>query len=192
MWCSLQNPCNWMIALLQVEYRAPKLRGFGRSSFIRTAQRSSIREYCMSSMPSSLSDKVPSTGEVQYRLTRASTQMTAEKRVDRIINAGDFNASPKERVIDLFSTSNVSASIVILKTLPPDSKAYVEYLFENAIGLDLSSLLTRMRRNLFSWYSAIPRCAIVLSNSESLSSSFSKIDTLFQRLMAPFHTHLNV
>jgi hypothetical protein len=45
---------------------------------------------------------------------------------------------------------------------------------------------------LFSWYSAIPRCAIVLSNSESLSSSFSKIDTLFQRLMAPFHTHLNV
>ena len=100
-------------------------------------------------MLSSLSEKVPSTGEVQYRLTRASTQMIAEHRRDVTIKAGDFSAFLKERVVDLSPVSNVSTSIVILYTLPPDLKAYVEDLFENAIGLDLSSLLARMRRNLF-------------------------------------------
>src|SRR5919108_3867418 len=171
-----------MMALLQVAYRAPKLRGLGRSSsFIRAAQWSSIREYCLSSMPSSLSDKVPSTGELQYRLTRASTQMIAEHRVHMIIRAGDFNASRKEWIVDLFPVSNVSTSMVILYVLPSDSKAYVEDLFENAIGLYLSSLLARMRRNLFTWYSATPSCPIVSSNSGSLSS-FSKIYTPFQRI----------
>src|SRR5215216_6460190 len=82
-----------MMALLQVEYWAPKLRGLGRSSsFIRAAQRSSIRGYCLSSMSSSLSERVPSIGEAQYRLTRASTQMIAEKRVQVIIKADDFSA----------------------------------------------------------------------------------------------------
>ena len=101
-------------------------------------------------MPSSLSENVPSTGEVQYRLTRASTQMIAENRVHVIIKAGDFSAFLKERVVvDLSPMSNVSASMVILYSLPPDSKAYVEDPFENATGLDLSSLLARMRRNLF-------------------------------------------
>ena len=133
------------MALLQVAYRAPKLRGLGRSSsFIRAAQWSSIREYCLSSMPSSLSEKVPSTGEVQYRLTRASTQMIAEHRVHVIIKAGDFSAFIKERVVDLSPMSNVSTSVVILYSLPPDSKEYVEDLFKNAIGLDLSSPLARM------------------------------------------------
>ncbi len=140
-----------MMALLQIEYWAPKLRGLlGRSSFIRAAQRSIIREYCLSSMPSSLSEKVPSTGEVQYRLTRASTQMIAENGTDVIIKAGDFNAFLKERVVvDLSPISNMSASTVILYSLPPDSKAYVEKPFENATGLDLSSLLARMRCKLF-------------------------------------------
>jgi hypothetical protein len=139
-----------MMALLQVEYEAPKLRGLGRSSFIRgAAQRSSITEYCLSNMLSSLSEKVPSNGEFQYRLARASMQMIAEHRVDVIIKAGDFNASLKERVVDFSPMSNVSTSMVILCTLPPDSKAYVEDLFENATGLDLSSLLARMWRNLF-------------------------------------------
>ena len=96
-----------MMALLQVEYKAPKLRGFGRSSLIRTAQRSSIIEYCLSNMFSSPSEKVPSTGEVQYRFTIASKQMIAEHRVDVIIKAGDFSALPKERVVDLFPMSNV-------------------------------------------------------------------------------------
>lgn len=149
MSCSLQNPSNWIMALLQVEYRAPKLRGLGRSSLIRTAQRSTIREYCLSNVLSSSSEKVPSTGEVQYRFTIASKQMIAEHRVDVIIRAGDFRAFLKERVVDLFPMSNVSASMVILYTLPPDLKAYVEDPFENATGLDLSSLLARMRRNLF-------------------------------------------
>jgi hypothetical protein len=82
-------------------------------------------------MPSSSSDKVPSTGEVQYRLTRASMQIIAENRVDVIIKAGDFNASLKERVVvDLSPMSNVSTSMVILYSLPPDSKAYVEDPFE--------------------------------------------------------------
>src|SRR5919106_2168756 len=142
-----------MMALLQVEYWAPKLRGLGRSSsFIRAAQRSSIREYCLSSMSSCLSEKVPSTGEAQYRLTRASTQMIAENRVQVIIKAGDLSAFLRERVVvvvvDLSPTSNVSASIVTLYSLPPDTKAYVEDPFENATGLDLSSLLARMRRSL--------------------------------------------
>jgi hypothetical protein len=138
-----------MMSLLQVEYRAPKLLGLGRSSLRRGEQRSSIIEYCLSSVLSSLSEKVPSTGEVQYKLTRASTQMIAEHRRDVIIKAEDFSAFLKERVVDLSPVSNVSTSIVILYTLPPDLKAYVEELFENAIGLDLSSLLARMRRNLF-------------------------------------------
>jgi len=136
-----------MMALLQVEYKAPMLRGFGRSSLIRTAQRSSIIEYCLSNMFSSPSEKVPSTGEVQYRFTIASKQMIAEHRVDVIIKAGDFSAFPKERVVDLFPMSNLSASMVILNTLPPDLKAYVEDPFESTTGLDLSSLLARMRRN---------------------------------------------
>lgn len=144
------------MALLQVEYRAPKLRGFGRSlSFIRaSAQRSSIREYCLSSIPSSVSDKVPSTGEeVQYGLTRVSTQMIAEHRMDVIIRAGDFNACVKERVVivvDLCLMSNVSTSMAILYVLSSTSKEYVEDPFENAIGLDRSSLLARKRRNLLS------------------------------------------
>jgi hypothetical protein len=144
------------MALLQVEYRTPKLRGFGRSlSFIRaSAQRSSIREYCLSSIPSSVSDKVPNKGEeVQYGLTRVSTQRIAEHRVDVIIRAGDFNACVKERVIvvvDLCLMSNVSTSMVILYVLSSTSKEYVEDPFENAIGLDRSSLLARKRRNLLS------------------------------------------
>ena len=100
-------------------------------------------------MPSSLSERVPSTGEVQYKLTRASAQMIAENKIPVIIKAGDFSAFLKERVIDLSSMSNVSASIVILYTLFPDLKAYIEDLLENAAGLDLSSLMARMRRNLF-------------------------------------------
>ncbi len=73
-------------------------------------------------MSSSLSERVPSTGEAQYRLTRASTQMIAENRVQVIIKAGDFSAFLRERVVvvDLSPTSNVSASIVILYSLPPD------------------------------------------------------------------------
>lgn len=146
------------MALLQVEYRAPKLRGFGRSlSFIKaSAQRSSIREYCLSSIPSSVSDKVPSTEEeVQYGLTRVSTQMIAEHRMDVIIRAGDFNACVKERVVvvvvvDLCLMSNVSTSMAILYVLSSTSKEYVEDPFENAIGLDRSSLLARKRRNLLS------------------------------------------
>lgn len=143
------------MALLQVEYRAPKLRGFGRSlSFIKaSAQRSSIREYCLSSISSSVSDKVPSTGEeVQYGLTRVSTQMIAEHRMDVIIRAGDFNACVKERVVivDLCLMSNVSTSMAILYVLSSTSKEYVEDPFENAIGLDRSSLLARKRRNLLS------------------------------------------
>lgn len=188
MWCSLQNPTSWMMALLQVEYSAPKLRGFGRSSLIRTAQRSNIIEYCLPNMFSSPSDKVPSTGEVQYRFIIASKQIIAEHRVDVIIKAGDFSAFMKERVVDLFPMSNVSASMVILNTLPPDLKAYVEDPFENTTGLDLSSLLARMRCNFFTWYSAIPIRPIVFSNSGSLSSSFSMIDTPFGRLVAPCHT----
>ena len=144
------------MALLQVEYRAPKLRGFGRSlSFIKaSAQRSSIREYCLSSIPSSVSDKVPSTGEeVQCGLTRVSTQMIAEHRMDVIIRAGDLNACVKERVVvvvDLCLMSNVSTSMAILYVLSSTSKEYVEDPFENAIGLDRSSLLARKRRNLLS------------------------------------------
>lgn len=151
MCCTLQNASNWMMALLQVEYWAPKLRGLlGRSSFIMAAQRSSMREYCLSSMPSSLSERVPSTGEVQYKLTRVSTQMIAENTIPVIIKAGDFSAFLKERVVvDLSCVSYVSVSMVILYFLPPDSKAYVEDPFENATGLDLSSLPARMRRNLF-------------------------------------------
>ena len=137
------------MALLQTEYWAPKLRGLTRSSFISAAHRSSIREYCPSNMLSSLSDNVPSTGEVQYRLTRASTQKIAKDRVNGIIKAGDFTASLKEQVVDLLPRSNVSASMVILYILSSNLKAYVECLFENARGLDLSSLLARMRRNLF-------------------------------------------
>jgi hypothetical protein len=74
--------------------------------------------------------------------------MIAEQRMDVIIKAGDFNASMKAG-IELSLMSNVSTSMVILYSLPPDSKEYIEDFFENAIGLDLSSLLPRMRRNLF-------------------------------------------
>ena len=72
--------------------------------------------------------------------------------------------------------------MVILNTLPPDLKAYVEDPFENTTGLDLSSLLARMRQLLFPdiLQSSLP---IVLSNSGSLSSSsFSKIDTPLEDL----------
>src|SRR5919109_4323200 len=100
-------------------------------------------------MPSCLSERVPSTGEDQYTLTRARMQMIAENRVNVIRKAGDFSAFLIEWVVDLSSVSNVSASIVILYFLPPDLKAYVEDPFENTTGLDLSSLLSRMRRNLF-------------------------------------------
>lgn len=185
------------MALLQVEYRAPKLRGFGRSlSFIKaSAQRSSIREYCLSSIPSFVSDKVPNTGEeVQCGLTRVSTQMIAKHRVDVIIRAGDFNACVKERVIvvDLCFMSNVSTSMVILYVLSSTSKEYVEDPFENAIGLDRSSLLARKRRNLLSWYSAILSCAIVLSNSGSPSCSSFKINTPFQWLAVRIHLVIHI
>jgi hypothetical protein len=76
--------------------------------------------------------------------------MIAEHRVQVIIKAGDFSAFIRERVVDLSPISNVSTSVVILYSLPPDSKEYVEDLFDNATGLDLSSLLARKRRNLFS------------------------------------------
>ena len=75
--------------------------------------------------------------------------MIAENIVDVMIKAGDFSAFLKERVVDLSPMSNVSASMVILYTLPPDLKAYVEDLFENVTGFVLSSLLAMMRRNLF-------------------------------------------
>lgn len=102
-----------------------------------------------------MSDKVPNTGdEVQCGLTRVSTQMIAKHRVDVIIRAGDFNACVKERIIvvvvDLCFMSNVSTSMVILYVLSSTSKEYVEDSFENAIGLDRSSLLARKRRNLLS------------------------------------------
>ncbi len=84
------------MALLQVEYRAPKLRGLGRSSFISMAQRSSTREYWLSSISSSLSEKDPSAGELKYGETKASKQITAEHRVDVIIKAGDCIAFMKE------------------------------------------------------------------------------------------------
>jgi hypothetical protein len=93
-------------------------------------------------MPSSLSERVPSTGEVQYRLTRANRLIIAENRAHVIIKAGDLSAFLKERVVvvvDLSPMSYVSTSMVILYSLPPDSKVYVEDSFENAIGLDLSS-----------------------------------------------------
>ncbi len=61
-----------------------------------------------------------------------------------ITKAGDFNTYVKERVVvDLFLMSNLSTSIVILYSLPPDLKLYVEDLFEDPTGLDLSSLLAR-------------------------------------------------
>jgi len=100
-------------------------------------------------MPSCLSERVPSAGEDQYTLTRARMQVIAENSVNVIIKAGDFSAFLIERVVDLCSVSNVSTSIVILYFLSPDLKAYVEDPFENTTGLDLSSLLSRMRRNLF-------------------------------------------
>ncbi len=102
-------------------------------------------------MPISLSERVPSTGEVQYRLTRASTLMIAENRIHVITKAGDFSAFLKDRIdfVDLSPASKVSTVIVILYFLSSDSKAYVEDPFENVTGLDLSSLLARMRRNLF-------------------------------------------
>src|SRR5215211_6622247 len=110
------------------------------------AQRSSIREYCLSSESISLSENDPSAGRPQYTLTRASTQMIAEKRVNMIIKAGDFTAFMKEwLIVGLSPMSNVSASMVILYTLLPHLKACVED-FENAIGLVRSILLTRMRR----------------------------------------------
>ena len=168
------------MALLQVEYRAAKLRGLGRLSFIRGAHWSSIREYCLSSLSISLSERVPSTGKAQYRLTRASMQMIAENIVDGMIKAGDFSAFLREWAVDLFPMSSVSDSMVILYTLQPDLKAYVEDLFENATGLVLSSLLARMRCNLSTWYSAIPSCPIFSSNSGSFSS-FSKIDTYISK-----------
>ena len=103
----------------------------------------------MSSLSSSLLERVPSTGKVQYRLIRASMQMIPVNILDVIIKAGDFSAFLKELVIDLSPMSNVSASMVILYTLPPNSKVCIEDLFENATGLVLSSLLAMMRRNLF-------------------------------------------
>jgi hypothetical protein len=81
--------------------------------------------------------------------------MIAEKILEVIIKAGDFSAFLIERVVlvlvveGLSPMSNVSTSIVILYFLPRDSKAYVEDPFENPRGFDLSSLLARKRRNLF-------------------------------------------
>ncbi len=76
--------------------------------------------------------------------------MVAEHRIEVIIKGGDFNAFTKDRVVDFSPVSNVSTSMVILYSLPLDSKAYVEDLFENARGLDLSSLSARKRSDLFS------------------------------------------
>jgi hypothetical protein len=89
-------------------------------------------------------------GELQYGYTRASRQIVAKHRVDMIIKAGDCTTFLKEQIIDLSLVSNVSTSIVILYSLPPDSKVYVEDLFESTTGLDLSSLLARNLCNLFS------------------------------------------
>lgn len=165
------------MALLQVEYRAPKLRGLGLSSLISGAQRSSMREYWLSSISSSLSDKFPRIGELQYGKTRVSMQMISEHRIDVIIKAGDCIAFLIERVIGLPLVSNVSTSMVILYSLPPDSKVNVEDPLENATGLDLSSLPVRKWCNLFTWYSATPSFAIKSSNSKSLRFSLSKIYT---------------
>ena len=103
----------------------------------------------MSSVSSSFLENVPATGDPQDTLTKASTQIIAKHRLDVIIKAGDLRAFLKERVVDLFTMSNVSASMVILYTLSLYLKAYVEDLFENTTGLDLSSLLPRMRRVFF-------------------------------------------
>lgn len=165
------------MALLQVAYRAAKVRGLGLSSLISGAQRSSMREYWLSSISSSLSDKVPRIGELQYGKTRVSMQMISEHRIDVIIKAGDCIAFLIERVIGLPLVSNVSTSMVILYSLPPDSKVNVEDPLENATGLDLSSLPVRKSCNLFTWYSATPSFAIESSNSRSLPSSLSKIYT---------------
>jgi hypothetical protein len=100
-------------------------------------------------MPSCLSERVPNTGEDQYALTKATTQMIAENSVNVIIKAGDLSAFLIERVVDLSPVSNVSVSIVILYFLSPDLKAYVEEPLENITGLVLSSLLSRILRNLF-------------------------------------------
>src|SRR5688500_11305228 len=113
------------------------------------AQRSSIREYWLSSVSSSPSDKLPSIGEVQGGETRASRQITNEHRVDVIIKAGDCITFLIERIIDLSLVSNVSISMVILYSLSPHSKVYVEVPFEKITGLDLSSLPSRTERNLF-------------------------------------------
>ncbi|HEY6757620.1 MAG TPA: hypothetical protein VI037_09580 [Nitrososphaera sp.] len=72
----------------QIKNATPKIPGSGRSAFINAAQRSSIREYCLFIMPSSLSEQDPSIREVQYRLKRVSTQMIAKHRVAVIIKAG--------------------------------------------------------------------------------------------------------
>ena len=149
------------------------------------SQRSSIWEYCLSSVSSCLSEKVPSTGEVQYRLARANTPMIAENRVHVITKAGDLSALLKERIVvaaavvdELPPPSKISTAIVILYSLSSGSNVYVEDPFENTTGLDLSSMPARMRRTFFTWYSAIPSCAMVLSNSGSSSSFFlSKIET---------------
>jgi hypothetical protein len=108
-----------------------------------------MRKYWFSSISSSLSDKVPRIGEPQYEETRASMQTIAEHRLDVIIKAGDCIAFLIERVIDLSLVLNVSTLMVILYSLPPDSKVNVEDPLENATGLDLSSLPERTWCNLF-------------------------------------------
>ena len=175
-----------MIDLLQTAYCAPRLLGLNPLSLIKAAQRSSMREYCLSTRASSLLERLPSCGEVQYILTRASMQIIAEHRLNVIMKAGDFSAFLKERMVDFFTMLKVFASMVILYTLPSDLKAYVEDLLENTTGLDLSSLLPRMRRTLFTWYSATPSWSIILSRSGSVFSSSSKTVIPSQRLTAPY------
>lgn len=88
--------------------------------------------------------------ELEYILIRASRQTVDTHRIDMMIKGGDFKAFIRDRLVDFSPVSNVSTSMVILYSLPLDSKAYVEDLLENARGLYLSSLPARKRRDLFS------------------------------------------
>ncbi len=88
-------------------------------------------------MSISLSERVPSNGKAQYRLTRASMQMIVENIVDVMIKAGDFSAFLREWAVDLFPMSNVSDSMVILYTLAAGFEGICRRPFRkcNRIGL---------------------------------------------------------
>jgi hypothetical protein len=90
--------------------------------------------------------------EGENMAARTSTQAIAKKRPHIIKKIGEVRAFVKEWIltVDLCSVAIMSTSIVILNSLVLDSKAYVEDLFENAAGLDASSLLARISDNLYS------------------------------------------